>query len=65
MKTETISTTTEIYSLEDLKNVLAGERGKNIKITPQYKTEVIPGFDPHDVDYIEVFTGIKLTFENN
>ena len=64
MEIKRTSTVEEIYNLEDLKNHLVGEKGNNIKVVPVYKTEMIPGYDPHDADYIDVFVGIKVVYED-
>lgn len=34
---------------------------KDVTMEDIVKTEMIPGFDPHDADYVERFDGLKLT----
>lgn len=63
METKRTNKVEETYDLEDLKNFLVGGRGSNVQLTPVYKTEVIPGYDPHDADYVDVFVGIKITYD--
>lgn len=64
MERKRINRVEETYTLEDLKNYLVGETGKNVSIEPVYKTEIIPGYDPHDADYVEVLVGIKISYED-
>lgn len=63
METKRTNKVEETYDLEDLKNFFVGGRGSNVQLTPVYKTEVIPGYDPHDADYVDVFVGIKITYD--
>lgn len=63
METKRTNKIEEVWNLEDLKHFLVGGKGSNIQLTPLYKTEIIPGYDPHDADYIQVFTGIKITYD--
>ena len=63
METKRTNKVEETYTLEDLKNHLVGETCKNVSIEPVYKTEIIPGYDPHDADYVEVLVGIKISYE--
>jgi hypothetical protein len=50
------------YTLEDLAQQLV-KNGKNIKVEPIYRVDTIPGYDPHDCDYVNVFAGIKIKYE--
>lgn len=63
METKTTSTVEETYNLDDLKSYLIRDKGKNARIVPVYKTEMIPGYDIHDADYIDVFVGLKIIYE--
>lgn len=61
------TTTTEVtFSIQDLKEILA-EKLKltttDLILTNTTKTETIPGYDIHDCEYIEVFTGLKITYK--
>lgn len=70
-----VSSKTEVkFSLDelDLKDVLLKglesfypsidfEKNKEVIIKPSYETQTVPGVDPHDADYIQVFTGIEIT----
>lgn len=34
---------------------------KEVTVNVLYKTEEIPGCDPHDCDYVQVFNGLEVT----
>lgn len=58
-KTRTVEV---LYTLEDLAQHLV-ENGKNIKVEPLYRVDTIPGMDIRDCDYVNVFIGIKIKYE--
>lgn len=61
-------TTTEIsFSLDEIKELLIKNSNlpvlkKDISIEPIYETIAIPGYDPHDCDYVKNLTGLKITY---
>lgn len=34
----------------------------SMKLDIEYRQEEIPGIDPHDCDYVKIFTGIEVKF---
>ncbi len=66
MTPKTQVTTYEV-SLEDLKKMFAEKLGVNEKTVriDDIQTRIeVPGLNPHDCDYVDNFTGIKITVTN-
>jgi hypothetical protein len=68
-----VNTTKVIISVEELTKIVAEHlkkvaqvsniRGDIVRITHEVRQEEIPGYDPHDCSYREVFAGITVTLE--
>lgn len=68
---EIVNRSKVVLTMEDLQKMVveylaknANVQGKIVSITHNLVQEEIPGIDPHDCDYRDVFTGITVVIEN-
>ena len=66
MDIKTTKTVEAVFTIADLKEILSEKLGmapEDVSISETTKTEMVLGYDIHDADYIQIFTGIKLTYK--